>query len=530
MAQYRLESIGELARQMRFTPIPRRLEQLDAAEDLLLKLCPEQTYTLAEILTAITGYEPRQADKSLLTGVALQHDLGMLLEEVSDSLQLHVNSSPEPILTIEEAAQRLSVTTKTIQRWRRRGLPARRFTYCDGKRRIGFRFSSLQRFLGSPAGVEQVTPVPSTGRDLRWLRDQAQRLACRGYWRMLAAQRLGAVSGLAPLTLEGILREHAGDIEFAPAPDAQARAQVIELREEGTPLNKIACRLGIPLFGVYRVILEDRITRAIRRPVRFHDDPLYHQPDAADQIEQIIRQESLEPALEERIPRDLPPYLRDLYRIPLLSAAQERGLFLKYHYLRFLASQLQKELDPQVSRYRELRGYEQMRYRARLVRAKIVEANLRLVVNVARKHVRAGVTLMELVSEGNMTLIRAADAFDVHRGHRFSTYATYALMRAFARYIPTALAQQRGAVDPEMLLDRRDPAAARPAEQAMARDEVRSLLACLDKRERDVVCGRYGLRSRERSCRELARELNLSSQRIVQIEQAAMAKLREQAR
>ena len=77
------------------------------------------------------------------------------------------------------------------------------------------------------------------------------------------------------------------------------------------------------------------------------------------------------------------------------------------------------------------------------VKNQIVRANLRLVVSVARKHLRPGLSLMELISDGNITLMRAVEGFDVHRGHRFSTYATLALMKGFARSVPQMLSATR---------------------------------------------------------------------------------------
>src|SRR6185295_9070999 len=95
------------------------------------------------------GYRPRSIQHELLTGLALQHDLGLLIEQVSVTLEQHTRHLTEPVLCIEDVCERFNVTSKTIQRWRRKGLAARRFIYADGKRRVGFLLGSVERFLAS---------------------------------------------------------------------------------------------------------------------------------------------------------------------------------------------------------------------------------------------------------------------------------------------------------------------------------------------------------------------------------------------
>jgi RNA polymerase sigma factor (sigma-70 family) len=145
---------------------------------------------------------------------------------------------------------------------------------------------------------------------------------------------------------------------------------------------------------------------------------------------------------------------------------------------------------------------------------------------------------MELVSDGNITLMRAVEGFDFHRGHRFSTYATLALMKGFARSVPQMLkgvapaaASARGvrAVgDERMLASVADARVAATDERLLAREEVRQLLARLDDRERSVVLAHYGLEGRDAPAtyEQVGRLLGLTKQRVRQIEQSALAKLR----
>ena len=95
---------------------------------------------------------------------------------------------------------------------------------------------------------------------------------------------------------------------------------------------------------------------------------------------------------------------------------------------------------------------------------------------------------MELISDGNITLMRAVEGFDIHRGHRFSTYATLALMKGFARSVPQMLASGRGSGgDPMLLAELADARGSMVADRFAHRDHVHQLLSRLEPRERDVL-------------------------------------------
>jgi RNA polymerase primary sigma factor/RNA polymerase sigma factor len=135
---------------------------------------------------------------------------------------------------------------------------------------------------------------------------------------------------------------------------------------------------------------------------------------------------------------------------------------------------------------------------------------------------------MELISDGNLTLIRTVDSFDTHKGNRFSTYATFALMKGFARSVPEMIARGRETSAGENLLaavpDRRE---SRVTSQLVSRDEVRELLSRLEPRERDIIAAHYGLAEGQPATYEqVGSRMGLSKQRVRQIEQAALAKLR----
>jgi RNA polymerase sigma factor (sigma-70 family) len=290
---------------------------------------------------------------------------------------------------------------------------------------------------------------------------------------------------------------------------------------------------------VYRALLEERIAKLSKRKVKFIDDPLYHQDDAGVAVAEIVAQQDVmageRRAEDSRVPRDIPPYLQELYRTPLLSPPRERALFLAFNYHKYRFVTARRKLEPDFARARDLDELEAHLRHATEIKNQIVQANLRLVVSVARKHLRPNLSLMELISDGNITLMRAVESFDVHKGNRFSTYATFALMKGFARSVPEMLAGQRrasGSADQQRLAELPDSRHVGKEDRLTTREEVDHLLSRLDERERRVVLAHFGLGHEidgPATYEQVGERLGLSKQRVRQIEQAALAKLREPA-
>ena len=161
------------------------------------------------------------------------------------------------------------------------------------------------------------------------------------------------------------------------------------------------------------------------------------------------------------------------------------------------------------------------------VKQRIIRANLRLVVAVARKYRGRADELAELVSIGNLALIRAVDKFDFARGHKFSTFATWVirndLIRAFRKdgRIRERTARERRAVYVDTVDTRADQSEQRIA-QDRREEAVLRLLGQLDERERRVLVGRFGIGGgREETLRQIGTELGISKERARQIESRA---------
>jgi RNA polymerase primary sigma factor/RNA polymerase sigma factor len=171
------------------------------------------------------------------------------------------------------------------------------------------------------------------------------------------------------------------------------------------------------------------------------------------------------------------------------------------------------------------------------VKNEIARANLRLVVSIAKRHVTPDQNFFELVSDGNMSLLRAIEKFDFARGNKFSTYATWAIMKNFARTIPGEFKQRdRFRTSHEELFmateEQRGDPTSEVNHQTEREAQVERMLKRLDDREKKIIINRFGLDyGREPlTLKEVGAELGVTKERIRQIEVRALNKLRQAAK
>jgi len=551
MDRYSLAPIHSLVDQLMRGPRRLRLRQLLGVEFLLSIIEPDQQYPFEFVCHAITGYRPPAVPAGLtrlLDGEPLVSDLVLLAEDISEDAGILASTWPEPLYAVPELADRFDVSTKTIFRWRRRGLSGWKFRVHDRHTRLLFVERCVRRFVARNTNlvVRGSSFSQLTAEERQRIIARATELVQSGQQTANAVARaIAGESGRAVETIRLILKRHdeahpgAGLFNRSPLQveaDDQ-RLAVWEAYVDGASIEQLAVRFQQPIASIYRAITQMRARELRARKVEYVGSPDFEAPDADDRILRSAPSVPLRQELEEaaqRVPSGLPPYLANLFRIPLLTPEGEVWLFRKMNYLRYKAKRLIDRLDPDAATAVELDEIEDLLTQAAAVKNEIVQANLRLVVSIAKRHLRPNQDLFELISDGNVSLMRAVDKFDYTRGFKFSTYASWAVMKNFARSIPEGRRQQeRYQTGWDELLE---TFGATPPEEddsdhlMTVRHTVERMLASLDTRERAILRERFGLDGPgpAQTLEQIGRRFGVSKERVRQLESRAIAKLRSE--
>lgn len=293
-------------------------------------------------------------------------------------------------------------------------------------------------------------------------------------------------------------------------------------------------------------------------------------------------------------------YLQEIGRIRLLRADEEIELARKIADLLELERIREKladdlEREPMDAEWAEkvdmpLPSFRRRLFLGRRAKDKMVQSNLRLVVSIAKKYMNRGLSFQDLIQEGSLGLIRAAEKFDHEKGYKFSTYATWWIRQAITRAIadqsrtirlpvhlyetisrikkttkllsqemgrkpteeeiatkmemtieklrfiaksaqlPISLETPIGKEEDSRLGDFIESDGETPEDQvskSLLREDLESVLDTLSPRERDVLRLRYGLDDgRMKTLEEIGQIFNVTRERIRQIEAKALRKLR----
>jgi RNA polymerase primary sigma factor/RNA polymerase sigma factor len=542
-------AIRELRDQLvRFAPREKKIEQVDMAEKLLGEIDPARTYSYEYICFRITNYRPRAYPDLRLSGKEACHDLRLFVEDVSDAANVPSVAAGEPVMTVEELSRHFKVSTKTISRWRRQGLVSRRFLF-GRRKRVGFLQSSIDRFVhGNEERVRRGSRFSQLSEKERdRIIEQGRRLSQAGGTPSEVARRIAGTTGRSIETIRYTIKQFDRTYpRLAVFPDSSGPLQepakriIYHQYRRGEPVEAMARRFGRTKTSVYRVINEMRAQRIMELPLDYIPNEQFMEAMFNKKQEEDIlgpMPSCEEPVKKPRLPSGLPSYLASLYRTPLLERTQEAHLFRKMNYLKFKAFGLRERLDPARPTTGQMDKIEAVYAQAVATKNETIRANLRLVVSIAKRHVGQGENFFELVSDGNISLIRAVEKFDFARGNKFSTYSSWAIMKNFARTIPdehrhrdrfrTSHAEMFAATE-----DARTDQYEQESAHLQRRSQIEKILTRLDDREQRIIIDRFGLTRGEepRTLKQVGSEMGVTKERVRQIEARALSKLRRAAK
>lgn len=547
MSEFKTLALKELTdQQVRFAPVARRTEQLAKAERLLAEVDPRKKYPYQFVCFRVTDFRSDAHPELLIAGPDLKHDLALFVKRLERSLPpLPVELAAEPMLTLDEVSRQFNVSTKTVCRWRLLGLTARRVLR-DGRRQLGFPKSAVEAFAADhQSQVDRGARFShlSDGEKDRIVL-AARQMATSGDSLTEAsrkiAEQLGRSAEAVRYTIKNFDRSHPDHAVYPDRTgplDAAAKQTIFTAYQEGKPVDLIAKRFGRTRSSMYRVINEVRTEQLIRQPVDYIDNDDFRDPaKQAEIVGPMPDAEEFEEKLRKsRAPSDVDANMRYLYERPLLTFKQEQYLFRKMNFLKYQLAKLKERLDPVRARVNDLKQVEELTAGIKECRDLLIECNLRLVHKLASTHLHTGQSLDELKSDAHISLMRAVEKFDYGRGFKFSTYATWAIVKNFARSIPDENTHKtRYMTGHEEVFDAK--ADSHTDEQEMlasaeqAKQRVNRLLQYLDPRTREVIRMRTGIDgSAEMTLEQIGQHFGITKERVRQINVRGMKQLRERA-
>ncbi|MBI1830690.1 MAG: sigma-70 family RNA polymerase sigma factor [Planctomycetes bacterium] len=553
MNSYKHQALMELAdQQVRFAPPARRLEQLKRAEQLLIEVDPAKSYPYQFVCYRVTDFRSDLHPALLMPAVDLIHDLGLFINELAVSLPaIPIEEVQEPVLTINEISKKYNVTPKTIQRWRKRGLIGIPIV-CNGHRQLGFLPSLVDPFLiANKDRIEKSSKFTLlTQEEKDDILRRARRFARFGVGSLTEvsrriARRVGRSPETVRYTIKNFDLEHPDQALFPDVTDpldADDKLLIYDSYQRGMDVDTLAKNFQRNRTSMYRVVSEVRAQRLLEQPIEFMHHASFDDPaQAAAIIAPMPNMEAFEESRRKmRIPKDAPPELVSNYEMPLLTKEQEQHLFRKMNFLKYRANTMLQEmvLPSGCMNYAKVRvetldQIEASLKEANEVKDVLIRCNMRLVTSIAKRHSAQTDNFFELLSDGNISLMRAVEKFDYSRGNKFSTYASWAIMKNFARTIPDEKNRRERFVTGneevfDVAEDKRSQEGEVVAAAAQASTKVNDLLEHLDPREREIIRMRAGLDngSEGMTLEKIGEKLGITKERVRQINVRAMKKLR----
>lgn len=545
VSKFRITAISELCRQLLYAPPETRHRHMRAAETLASEVDQHLNYPEDYVIFRITSYRPDSDETpAMFVGEVLVGDLAILVERLSRSLQLSWQDDDRKAILIEDIAKQLSVSTKTIQRYRKQGLVCHYVVFNDGVQRLACFEDVLKRYIEQyPKRITEATNFTRLGKQTEnEIIDEAKKLHKEQRLTLsTAAEQLASKYNRAHETIRSLLHRYD---KFAAEPVFSQRGPLTKKDA------KLICRAFT--FGVQTGILAKRFakTRAtINRVINEHREQLisdiklnhFSLPmlDRDDSESVILGADSVVTGLN-----DLPIQLDALKIINASHETIKENQQVEQALIAAL-NLLKKRVDAAIKELSEkaassiLDAIETDLRWATLVKATLIDKCLPAAIAAIEQSL--GRSLAHQPSEDIRLLLGlsivvagdAADAIDLSRGQRLSHTCGFMMDRALAiRQVRSATKRAASRhVQGSIIID--NPFAAIDPWQRWAnmRTDLREFIDKLDDEQlRTIVAKRYGIGgNRPMRINELADEFSITNLAMANALNKANRKLRKLA-
>lgn len=283
--------------------------------------------------------------------------------------------------------------------------------------------------------------------------------------------------------------------------------------------------------------LRQRVEAILEENFAFMDSPIFRKRNIETELFSFNETEGVEPELP--LTAWYQPTREDVATTTgapqLMKGAEERMMFLRYNYSKLRLGRLQKKIKKEGLTKDLAEQFLEWHRKFEHFREYLTRTNLALVLAMAKRTRLGDVDFAEIVSEGNMALLRAVDKFDVGRGFKFSTYACRAILKAFSRTaMKSSKYKQRFPVEFEPDLEKSDwDTTRRDVVEEDCVDELKQIvdrnLAALSDVEQTVIRRRFNWEQQEESpltLEEVGKIIGVTKERVRQIQNKALLKIR----